>query len=319
MKPDEVMRLLGGYATGTLSEQERKALFEAALEKQELFDALADDEALRELLADAGFRQRLIGALEARKPAFGERLAGWLRRPVPVALAGTVAVAVVAVVTVTRTSGPTTALREIAVMKQSAPMPEAAAPEPEIAPAPAPAAVPPVEKKTPQRLQLSELREEMAEPGAAEGKGKVVMMASKEAEPAAAPAAAPRLVYHLERRGENGTYARVEAAEAFHAGDEIRLVAEPLEGGYLQAYLVRPEAPQRLLYGGQVEAQQRYPIPATGFLPSDPGEIQVRLLFSRQFTGRPVSPVRARVAERREEADELAESPAVIQVRLSFR
>ena len=44
MKPTEAAKLLGGYATGTLSEAERQALFAAALDRQELFDALMDEE-----------------------------------------------------------------------------------------------------------------------------------------------------------------------------------------------------------------------------------------------------------------------------------
>ncbi len=40
MTQDEIRRLLGGYATNTLTDGERTALFEAALEDQELFDAL---------------------------------------------------------------------------------------------------------------------------------------------------------------------------------------------------------------------------------------------------------------------------------------
>jgi hypothetical protein len=55
--------LLGGYATGTLSEEEKARLFRAALEDQALFNALADEEALRELLAEPGARQRLLEAL----------------------------------------------------------------------------------------------------------------------------------------------------------------------------------------------------------------------------------------------------------------
>jgi len=56
VRPDEIRRLLGGYATGTLTDDERTLLFSAALEDQSLFDALADEEALREFV-----RARLAG------------------------------------------------------------------------------------------------------------------------------------------------------------------------------------------------------------------------------------------------------------------
>ena len=63
MRPRDAEKLLGGHATGTLTEAERKALYAAALEDQALFDALVDEEALRELLADPGARDRLLAAL----------------------------------------------------------------------------------------------------------------------------------------------------------------------------------------------------------------------------------------------------------------
>ena len=54
MKREHVRKLLGGYATGTLTPDEQQALFEAALNDQELFDALAGEEALRAYAAAAG-------------------------------------------------------------------------------------------------------------------------------------------------------------------------------------------------------------------------------------------------------------------------
>lgn len=68
MKHAEAEKLLGGYATGTLTETERRTLFEAALEHQDLFDALADEEALRELLADPAARAHLLSALAPGAP-----------------------------------------------------------------------------------------------------------------------------------------------------------------------------------------------------------------------------------------------------------
>ncbi len=76
-KPAE--RLLGGHAFGTLTDDERRELFDAALEDQELFDALAEQEPLRELLADRAVRKQLLDALD--RPTLGDRLRGFLRRP----------------------------------------------------------------------------------------------------------------------------------------------------------------------------------------------------------------------------------------------
>ncbi len=64
MNNEEIRKLLGGYATNTLTESERSALFEAALDDQDLFNALQDEQALKELLADPASRQAIRHALE---------------------------------------------------------------------------------------------------------------------------------------------------------------------------------------------------------------------------------------------------------------
>src|ERR1017187_5907752 len=107
MSREEIQKLRGGYATDTLSEAERRALFEAAIEDQELFDALAKEQALRDVLHDPSARhqliegrgppgvlpdpagrQRLIEVLgPARKPV-AARAWRWLRQPAALAMAG---------------------------------------------------------------------------------------------------------------------------------------------------------------------------------------------------------------------------------------
>jgi hypothetical protein len=59
----EVARLLGGYATNTLTADERQLLYQAALEDQELFNVLEDEQALRDLLADDRSRKEIGHAL----------------------------------------------------------------------------------------------------------------------------------------------------------------------------------------------------------------------------------------------------------------
>jgi len=78
VKPTEAERLLGGYATGTLSEAERQTLFAAALERQDLFEALLDEEVLRELLSDPAAKVQLLAALAS--PASAKLIPFW-RRP----------------------------------------------------------------------------------------------------------------------------------------------------------------------------------------------------------------------------------------------
>ncbi|MGH7166515.1 MAG: DUF4384 domain-containing protein [Nitrospiraceae bacterium] len=106
MDKKDLEQLLGGYATNTLTEEERKALFEAALRDQTLFDALANEQALKELLDGPRNRQRVLEALE-RADATAEwgwvaRVATWFRRPANLALAGSFATAVLVVVFVAR-------------------------------------------------------------------------------------------------------------------------------------------------------------------------------------------------------------------------
>jgi len=74
MTQEEIRKLLGGYATNTLTERERTELFQAALEDQELFDALQNEDTLRELLADPISREQIRQALQ---PA---RRIPWMRR-----------------------------------------------------------------------------------------------------------------------------------------------------------------------------------------------------------------------------------------------
>jgi hypothetical protein len=62
---DDIRKLMGSYATGSLSDAERKALYEAALDDQDLFEELAREQAMREVIAEPGVRDRLIARLAA--------------------------------------------------------------------------------------------------------------------------------------------------------------------------------------------------------------------------------------------------------------
>jgi hypothetical protein len=137
---DDVRKLLAGYATGTLTDDERRTLLEAALVDEELFAAIAEEETLRELLSDSGARAELLGRIEPAPRAFRDKFAAWLRRP---AVAGGLATAAVAVVVVSivplMRMQPVVAPRvpQVGTVTLHAPMPapEAAAPA---APAPKP-------------------------------------------------------------------------------------------------------------------------------------------------------------------------------------
>ena len=80
MRDANIERLLGGYATNTLTESERKSLFEAALTDQELFNALQDEETLRDLLDDVESRRAIERALKqtaSQQPRRRWLMPGW--------------------------------------------------------------------------------------------------------------------------------------------------------------------------------------------------------------------------------------------------
>src|SRR5262245_55381915 len=107
MKDEDIQKLLGGYATDTLTDREQQLLSTAALHNQELFNALADEQALREFLADPASRRQLLRALHPRQPGVLERLTSWMRRPASWAVAGSVLAACVVAVAIRQSPPPT--------------------------------------------------------------------------------------------------------------------------------------------------------------------------------------------------------------------
>src|ERR1019366_3489687 len=145
MSPEDIKKLLGGYATGTLTTEEQQALFAAALEDQELFDALAREQSLRDLLRDPAARAELLSALEApatRPVGFWQ----WLRRPVVAGLAtaGVAAIAIVAVWQGTRMASVSHRARPVIVAELKRPE---LSPAPSAAQLPAPASQPATNKR----------------------------------------------------------------------------------------------------------------------------------------------------------------------------
>jgi len=96
MNREEIQKLLGGYATGTLTPEEQQVLFDAALDDQDLFDTLAREQALRDLLRDPACKAQLLAALDQKPLRWYERLAqSWRPIAAVVAMAGVGAIAVV--------------------------------------------------------------------------------------------------------------------------------------------------------------------------------------------------------------------------------
>jgi hypothetical protein len=145
-RPD-LQKLLGGYAAGTLTPEEQRALFDAALADQTLFDALADEQALREVLADPACRERVRAAL-VEEP----RIAWWRRWPAVWAFAAAAAVAVVLTVIVLRPKPMPPAPRQVA-MDRKVELPQPYVPAPAQAPQGADSRAQATAPETPRAVQ----------------------------------------------------------------------------------------------------------------------------------------------------------------------
>jgi hypothetical protein len=131
MNREEIQKLLGGYATGTLTPEEQQALFAAALEDQELFDALGREQALRDLLRDPVAKAQVLAALDA---PVAERAGfwSWLRRPMAAGLA-TACVAGIAILAVWQGTRSRPMAAPVLVAEMKAPQVKAPEPAPMVA------------------------------------------------------------------------------------------------------------------------------------------------------------------------------------------
>ncbi|ALA57489.1 hypothetical protein [Nitrospira moscoviensis] len=148
MPEHDLEKLLGGFAADTLTSEERRLLYRAALEDQQLFNSLADEQALKELLADPAVRRRLLHALNQGKTSEpGEACSwlDWLRRPAGLAFAGGLAAAALAVVLGAKIYQDSLRQRAPAVATEDTKAP--ASPMP----APPPASTPPPQRVQPER------------------------------------------------------------------------------------------------------------------------------------------------------------------------
>ena len=312
MSRQEIQKLLGGYATDTLSEAERSALFAAAIEDQELFDALAKEQALRDVLQDPSARQQLIVALG---PAPARRWLRWLRQPAVLAMAGGMAALLIVAGLVLRQT--THARREVMVADALAPRPPAAIPpsaaplkatEPDVIahqpkrlsrlqsgrvlPAPQPAATaapspPPPPRAAPANGTLvdKEVPKSQIETGgsfiAQDG---APMPAMGRVKARTSKAANLAVEYTLLLKDADGAYSPVPSDTVFHVGESVRLQVEPSEAGYIYLFQRGDATAGWMLVASQRgERAQRYELPSTGGLQSDmPAQLELLLLLSRQ-------------------------------------
>jgi hypothetical protein len=308
MNRDDIEKLLGGYAPGTLTPEEQQALFEAALHDQALFDQLADEQSLRDLLRDPAARAQLLASLEDQAGT------PWYRRwwrPL-VASAAMAAVASVGIYLV-RNGAP--ARRPVAVAEVRLPpapekAPETAAalpPAPErkrevrkaAAPKPAPAA--PLAAQGSVAVSLGAVRaSDAAAPGAralyyaagaSEQKAaaapspgspaRPMMSMARLAQLGGAPAAAHLgLKYSVLRQSATGEFTEADPAQV-QSGDTIRLRFEANDPGYL--YLWDPggnQDPPAILL------ERARPFETPPWRADAAGRRSFRVLFAR----RPVQP-----------------------------
>ncbi len=182
MTREEARKLLGGYATGTLSAEEQQALFEAALDDQELFDELAREQSLRDLLADPVVRSSLVAVLDEPRPK------PWYARGWVVAsLAAAVPALALLFVLATRPAPPVTT---VAKLESAPPGPSLPSPAGQQAPPAAPPPVPRESKRIAPPTPTPSVRETLADKADA-GIRLNKAEAAAEERPNVAPLAAP--------------------------------------------------------------------------------------------------------------------------------
>ena len=304
-------KLLGGYATGTLTGEERAALMQAALRDQALFDVLMDEEALRETLADPATRSALLRALDPAAKAVA-----WWRNPWPWTGLGAVAAAVALVVVLRpvdppvpvqmaqnrpatvapqpvpseiktpqrlRTTQPEVAQKQVA--PKAAVQDEASARQLTFATGPSPApAVEAAERDEPAKARANAPAATPAAPAPAAPAPAAPALIAKKKEDVAERIADP-LAVALFDQAEDGAWSPLDLASAVPANRPLRLQVTSAQEGLLA--LQPPIAEARPLVAG---------IPATIALPAQPaGTLRLRLgLFPRgpQALGRVANELR---------------------------
>lgn len=118
MTNEEIQKLVSGYATNSLTDTERKALFEAALDDQELFDILQREQAVKDVLDDPVSRRQVREALETSTPV---ATPSWWVRWSTWGFATAAVAAVLTVAVIFKTEHPATQQRTFEIAKADRP------------------------------------------------------------------------------------------------------------------------------------------------------------------------------------------------------
>jgi len=300
---DDVRKLLGGYATGTLSEDEKKLLFDSALHDDQLFAALADEEALKELLNDPAVRADLLRATgEPSRHSFADALREWLGQPKAKAALTTAAVllGIICVRTgfeAARDPGLSPSIPhaapapQMAVLRPPKATPSEAAPATSAPPPvrrqarPAPPKAKPVELKREQPAELKEPEPEViasaappppappppARPAPAAPAAK---MAAAYA-PAALTASGQPLRYEVLRLEADGVFRPASPEYEFNVDDQIRLRLTSLRAGTVTIH-----SPGQTAVNAAIPENQPVEIPANGTIRITPETVELTVLFA---------------------------------------
>jgi hypothetical protein len=342
MTKDEIRQLLAGYATNTLTETERKALFEAALDDQELFDALHQEQALKDLLADPGSRAQIRQALEKPR-SVRPRWWTWTAAASAVAAACLIVVVIHShttenAIVALQPSGPIAvqpapnADSELKPIPQKAPARASAAKQavrarPSVAmndskdearatTEPAPQAPPP-----PPALTASEQQVQVTgAPSQTDSRSQGQQLQANPAQIGGAVGGivtkveVPPVRYTLLKRAQDGTYQPLSPGVGLKAGDAVRLSVLPNAAGYLS--LSREGAPgawTRIFPatgpGIAVTANADYEIPASSIeVTNGDQKLRITLVPSSVIGVRSTGQVRALAAPLKKES---AASPSL--------
>lgn len=322
MTRDDIDKLLGGYAAGTLTPGERQALFEAALEDQQLFENLATEEPLREILQDPAAKAQLLAALD-------ERPAPWYRRLVRPALGVAAAAAMVLMAVfvryqpakpepviiaetrhepvrsfqpplpVEKTPLPTVLQSKPAALPLPPSLPAAPPPPPQSLDAIAPAA-PPAPAVQNAAAPLAPAAQKVAEAlsaGAADAESAKVATAAPMARVVPASRAgnfvsggrdAPvgstlGLRYTVYKKSPAGELTEVDPQKELERSDEVVIRFESNEPGFLSVSRLDVPNGSRVIANERLQPSVPYTVPSTGTLRANgPGVNELLVRFSRQ-------------------------------------
>jgi len=267
MNPD-LEKLLGAFATDTLTEEERKRLFTAALADQQLFNVLADEQALKELLADPDVRRRLLQSLRQSKPATSGVTASWFNRaarPATLAVAGGLAAAVLAVVLGIRIYQDSLRTTVRSPVTEDAP---ATLPQPRRrSQESANSSVEQTQAKRHEKEAVPPSREHRAQvppapaqapvmpapaPGAIsaapQAGARALFYAGEQRRPSITPSGPLGLRYSFVLHGTDGSPQEVEAATALNSLKPVSLTVETNQDAYLQIWKIEPSSAPDLLF-----------------------------------------------------------------------